>query len=240
MVWTVPGPGHHTNHHARRQARWWQVSRGDFLVADQEVTDTVLMRGVGVVEASARPVPPRSATRIAAHPAYGADVSLASDVAGQLRAAPARTAAARTGATANRIMAEELIAKFQAATDGSTDDKPAEAIVRLRQSQERLGEATIEFDAGGRGCIADGLGGGGSSFTTLAPAPSNRVTSPAYNRESADRPHLRQGNALTASSCGMVVSYRAVMAHRFVVRSRTARSTRTGRGSRRSGRQLRQ
>lgn len=51
-------------------------------------------------------------------------------------------------ATAVQVQADEIEAEIRIHTDGSTAEKPAEAIVRLQQAKVRLDEAKVEFAAG--------------------------------------------------------------------------------------------
>lgn len=92
-----------------------------------------------------------------------------------MRAAIAHASEARLNTAAIRTQTDELIAEIQVATDGSSDDRPAEAIVRLQQAQVRLDEALAEFDAGTAAVeeyITNGLGGHveASSEPTSRPA----------------------------------------------------------------------
>lgn len=106
-------------------------------------------------------------------------MSLARDVIDRLRAAVARIADARVAATAVRGQADEIIAEVQIATDGSGDDRPAEAVVRLQQAQVRLDEAIAEFDAGDAAIeeyITDAFGGRTASAS--APQPDSFRTQP--------------------------------------------------------------
>lgn len=108
-------------------------------------------------------------------------MSLAADVIEQLRAALVKIAGARSGATAARERAVEIRLEVQAATDGSSAEKPAEACVRLEQAQVKLDEAVAEFDAGTVAVeeYISALGGtGAGTGSSPAAGPTTRPTKP--------------------------------------------------------------
>lgn len=131
-------------------------------------------------------------------------MSFARDVIAQLRRAIATVSVARDSTTAVQSQADEIIADLRTATDGSTAEKPAEAIVRLEQAKVKLDEAMIEFQAGDAAVeeyIAY-LERGGESEGSPPPTGGQRPTGglppiPASVRRAAERIPVWQPRAPT-------------------------------------------
>lgn len=132
-------------------------------------------------------------------------MSLAADLVAQIRAALATVARARRGTAAVRDLAVEIHAEITVATDGSGDERPAEARLRLEYAQIKLDEATAEFDAATAAAEAYIAAVGGTGGEVAGPpvpgAPSQPVAQPipAAVRRLADQlPVWRRGRKTRA------------------------------------------
>lgn len=107
----------------------------------------------------------------------------------------AATASARITATATRTQADELIADVTAATDGSSDPRPAEAVIRWEQAQVRLDEVVAELNAADAALeeyIAEGLGGDGNA-TSGGSEPRSPAAGPtAFKPMRTDRAKVEE------------------------------------------------